>query len=398
MKVYRKSQKFEFSRFILQYLDVNPSSNKKAKLDERFSLDKMRQEEEHNLKTRMQLHMLENQNRQMIEQQQQNMQQPMVQSYGSSVMTDSRKSRFDMTMHPNQGPQGPPGVFIPQQGGQPMGLDQGDPWSGGRNPPRYGERPRSPVYDQRMRSRSPPWGSQQPPRSRYDDYGRSGATYDPSRPTESPPRMRRSYSPQRRMSPPPMRRATPPRFPSPPRAAAPMMRRPSPPRMQQQPRLAPELDISKRWSEEMSSIENRGQSQPRGYFESRQEMSNVERLAEAEAQAEAQRLQQIRSQQAPQVIDLADSDDEDRGNSAPRTRMPSPPRLGSLRHPSMNNEYAQPPQLRGWPQVPELPGGGQQGGNGYTNANPPRYGPPQDEYRRNRSPPRSSNIWADSRY
>ena len=90
-----------------QYLDVNPTA-KKAKLDERFSLDKMRQEEERDIKARMQLHMLENQNRQMLQQQNQPI-QAMIDHH------ESRKSRFDMTMHPNQGPQGPPGVFIPQQ-------------------------------------------------------------------------------------------------------------------------------------------------------------------------------------------------------------------------------------------------------------------------------------------
>ena len=410
-----------------QYIESLPS--KKAKMDDKYSLDKMRREEDRDLKARMQLHLLENQKRN-AELQHHHVQQPQVPqmpSYASNIppimtassaMQDSRRSRFDMTMHPNQGPQGPPGVFVPQQV-QPMTLDQGDPWARnlrGRNQPQYPERSRSPVastYDNRMRSRSPTraydrgdYGPQHS-RSRYDDYGRpSGTAYDPHQPTQSPPRMQRSYSPQppRRPSP-PRRQATPPRFPSPPRPNPTTMRGVrSPPRQQpmMQRSLAPDNDIAQRWNQEMRDISTRAPSQPLGYYE---------RQAQLEAEAENQRLKKALSNKPPEIIDLSDSDNEDQQPHSARGRMPpSPPRLGTLRHPNMSNEpprstYNQPPQMMSnrpsYPQIPDLPPA-PGGGNNYRNANPPpmnRYDQPPNNFRRSHSPPRgSTNVWADSRY
>ena len=382
-----------------QYVEAVPS--KKAKMmDDRYSLDKMRREEDRDLKARMQLHMLENQQRQQPPQVLQ-MQQPIM-TASSSAMTDSRRpSRLTMTMHPNQGPQGPPGVFVPQQN-QPMTLDQGDPWA--RNPggPRYNpDRSRSPAlptYDNRIRSsRSPTrtynrgdYGAP-PPRSRYDDYARSsGTAYDPHQPTQSPPRMQRSYSPLRRPSP-PRRQATPPRFPSPPRSNPALTRQ-----------VPPDNDIAQRWNQEMREISTRAAmpSQPLGYYE---------RQAQLEAEAENQRLKKALSNKPPEVIDLSDSDNEDHHVHQTRGRMPpSPPRLGTLRHPNMSSEpprssYNQPPQMMSnrstYPQIPDLPPGG---GANFRNANPPpmnRYDQPPNNFRQSRSPPRgSTNVWADSRY
>mgnify|MGYP001238865924 CR=1 FL=1 len=119
-----------------QYVEAVPS--KKAKMmDDRYSLDKMRREEDRDLKARMQLHMLENQQRQQPSQVLQ-MQQPIMTASSSAMQDSRRSSRFDMTMHPNQGPQGPPGVFVPQQN-QPMTLDQGDPWARNQGGPRWSQ-------------------------------------------------------------------------------------------------------------------------------------------------------------------------------------------------------------------------------------------------------------------
>ena len=141
----------------------------------------------------------------------------------------------------------------------------------------------------------------------------------------------------------------------------------------------------------MRGISDRAPSQPAGYFE---------KLAEQEAQRDAQRLQQTLSNKQPEVIDLSDSDNEDSQPSGGQGRMPSPPRLGTLRpNEPPRPGYNQPPSDRpGWPQVPDLPSGG---GN-FRNANPPpmnRYEQPPNNFRRSRSPPRGpSNVWADSRY
>ena len=166
--------------------------------------------------------------------------------------------------------------------------------------------------------------------------------------------------------------------------------------------LAPDNDIAQRWNQEMRDISTRAPSQPLGYYE---------RQAQLEAEAENQRLKKALSNKPPEIIDLSDSDNEDQQPHSARGRMPpSPPRLGTLRHPNMSNEpprstYNQPPQMMSnrpsYPQIPDLPPA-PGGGNNYRNANPPpmnRYDQPPNNFRRSHSPPRgSTNVWADSRY
>lgn len=77
--------------------------------------------------------------------------------------------------------------------------------------------------------------------------------------------------------------------------------------------------------------------------EQRRDNDALERLAEQEAQREEERLR-ARYQPEPQVIDLADSDDESetqrRKQGSFRVRIPSPPRLSAQDFNSWSNPAA----------------------------------------------------------
>lgn len=191
----------------------------------------------------------------------------------------AKPSRFDQMYHPNQVQQPAPRV-LPQPFTTTVVVPQvqsHDPYAG-----RLRQSPPQPqMYESRMRSRSP--------MRRIPDY-------DPSLPTAaSPPRM----SPPRRWSPPP--------------------RRPS-----------PHSDIAQRWNQQMASI-GAPPPPPNVGAERRRygEQDALERLAAQEAQREEERLRRDASRYK-EVIDLADSDDDDPGPPPQKAiRIPSPPRLSN---------------------------------------------------------------------
>ena len=308
------------------------SSHRRSNSLEKYSLEALRKDEEQNLKARMQLHLLESQS-----------------NVAPQYEPPKKQSRFDQPFHPNQAHQ-QPAVVIPQQ----IGYGQQTPsvsyqrvsaGDGHQRPPSPHYRPdhhrpeyrsehrldhqldrRQPEHFQSDYRQEPPleapqrrigvaqWANNpsfarsRSPEIRYDSRMRSRSPvrvarqdYDPSFPTtSSPPRRHR---------------------PSPP----PTMHWPSPLRRQQEQTS----DITKRWTQEMSSITGRGASRADG--------DALERLAAQEAQREEERMRSNAARlNGPQIIDLADSDDEDHARPlAPRRFAPSPPRLSqSSWHPA----------------------------------------------------------------
>jgi len=149
-----------------QYLDhVQPAANKRMRMSEspgavqdRFTLEALQQEEQENLKARMQIEMLKDQTRH---------QQAIL-----DTRQEPQRSRFDQQYHPSQmsRPPPPPGVvtpqtiFVPNHPPQQVSMapqqPSQEPWAS--RPPSH-LRSRSPPdmaqgsYDSsRMRSRSPP--------------------------------------------------------------------------------------------------------------------------------------------------------------------------------------------------------------------------------------------------
>jgi len=146
----------------------------------------------------------------------------------------------------------------------------------------------------------------------YDDY-------DPGYPTTaSPPRR----SPPRR---------SPPRMPwgqeQPPSRGPYRSNSPPPPSRfgQQQPGGA--TSITDKWSQQMSNIANKRNDYNDAF----------ERLAEQEAQREAERLQEVSNNKPPQVIDLSDSD-EGPETQKKKSMIPSPPRLSDYPRNAYNSQ------------------------------------------------------------
>jgi hypothetical protein len=407
-----------------------------------------RLEEVTQLKTRLQLHLLERQNEQQQEQLQQQQMPPFIDGqfsvappvivYNQSAQV-KKSSRFDMAIHPSQLIQ--PGIVIPQviqpsvfiqqqqqhhqQQQQPQSrLDElyqrqkaGELDMRDRSPERRRydfelrrtrSRSREREYDPRpmARSRSPQlarysndldqayYHQQQRQQQQQQDQGprssrsmeprRSGPTdYDPLYPTDSPPR-------------------------SPPRSSAGISATTSA-RMNQ-------LDIERRWMEQMSSIGQNPEERPRrvsGEWPPRnepwrsssqqQDDDRVEQVAAAEAKAEEMRLMEATKQREPQVIDLADSDDDDQ--MPLNIRAPSPPRL----RPKASISWMPPTSSAGGGDVPRSmmddPWSRNNQEDRPYDSYPPKDHGGQEMYNRemplrsqkSRSPP-PVQSWPDSRY
>ena len=155
-----------------QYISLEPA----RKIMDKYSLDRMQKEDEENLKARMQMHILENQQKlqqNMIARQEQSMSIPPPQPMVNVAPTNtSSRSRFDKTYHPSQVARGGPGVVIPQVVGYqeqfpPPQINRRSqepppaPWQGQEGASRSSSyRSRSPELmeygSSRMRSRTPP--------------------------------------------------------------------------------------------------------------------------------------------------------------------------------------------------------------------------------------------------